>query len=454
MSIQSEITRLLGAKADMKTAIEGQGVTVPSATLVDGYPELITQIGGAVDLSHRTVFGEITAKQNTANSYVVKTAGTYKIPLVYGNGIKNSRVNAQAYTRQGDTYTADFVNHLGNTLTSPYIEKNTGCTAASAGLLWQTTSGMISSVSLVDGLNCRYLQFTVASVPTTNGLAVLWVKDANGDIMWSWTIWLTKEVQPNITLTNHTEIEYEMMGLPFGAIWDSGKTHYVVPHYQWGRKDPMVPAAAYNLTSNMTVYDISGNTYTEFGTYGVNNDADAGGTVRSVANSIKMPNKSFLVYDTTSYNWNNLSWFNNFWNAAETANSSIGDNQHSAVKTIYDPCPANHMLPASRFATGFTTTGGNTSTLSEFNVIGDWSNGWTMKKNSSDTVGLYFPAAGYRSRESGGLRYVGSYGNWWTFAPDSKTYAHYLYFHSTNVYPLYYYNRAHGFGVWPTKELN
>lgn len=44
MSIASEITRLQGAKADLKTAIEAKGVTVPSATKLDGYAALVGNI--------------------------------------------------------------------------------------------------------------------------------------------------------------------------------------------------------------------------------------------------------------------------------------------------------------------------------------------------------------------------------------------------------------------------
>lgn len=44
MSIAQEISRLTSAKADIKTAIEGKGVTVPSSTLLDGYADLIDQI--------------------------------------------------------------------------------------------------------------------------------------------------------------------------------------------------------------------------------------------------------------------------------------------------------------------------------------------------------------------------------------------------------------------------
>ena len=50
MSIQTELTRLTNAKAAIKTAIEGKGVTVPDATLLDGMAALIESIevgGGA-----------------------------------------------------------------------------------------------------------------------------------------------------------------------------------------------------------------------------------------------------------------------------------------------------------------------------------------------------------------------------------------------------------------------
>lgn len=44
MSIQTQIDRLASAKAAIKTAIEGKGVTVPDATLLDGMATLIESI--------------------------------------------------------------------------------------------------------------------------------------------------------------------------------------------------------------------------------------------------------------------------------------------------------------------------------------------------------------------------------------------------------------------------
>ena len=54
MSIQTELTRLQSAKAAIKTAIEGKGVTVPDSTLLNGMAALIERIeagGGGFEVS-------------------------------------------------------------------------------------------------------------------------------------------------------------------------------------------------------------------------------------------------------------------------------------------------------------------------------------------------------------------------------------------------------------------
>lgn len=57
MSIQTELTRLTNAKAAIKAAIEGKGVTVPDATLLDGMAALIESIeaGGGGKFASGTI---------------------------------------------------------------------------------------------------------------------------------------------------------------------------------------------------------------------------------------------------------------------------------------------------------------------------------------------------------------------------------------------------------------
>lgn len=50
MSISTEISRIQGAKANLKTSIEAKGVTVPSSTLISGYANLVDQISSGSGL--------------------------------------------------------------------------------------------------------------------------------------------------------------------------------------------------------------------------------------------------------------------------------------------------------------------------------------------------------------------------------------------------------------------
>ena len=62
MSIQTELTRITNAKAAIKSAIEGKGVTVPDGTLLDGMAALIESIetGGGGFENIQTVTGSFT----------------------------------------------------------------------------------------------------------------------------------------------------------------------------------------------------------------------------------------------------------------------------------------------------------------------------------------------------------------------------------------------------------
>ena len=67
MSIASEITRLQQAKADLKTAIEAKGVTVPASTTLDGYAALVDQIQTEPILPYDA---EVEYLQSTGNEYI------------------------------------------------------------------------------------------------------------------------------------------------------------------------------------------------------------------------------------------------------------------------------------------------------------------------------------------------------------------------------------------------
>ena len=66
MSIQTELTRIINAKAAIKTAVEGKGVTVPDGTLLDGMASLIESIeAGGVNYNSTIVTGSFTLAERT-----------------------------------------------------------------------------------------------------------------------------------------------------------------------------------------------------------------------------------------------------------------------------------------------------------------------------------------------------------------------------------------------------
>ncbi|MBR5835213.1 MAG: hypothetical protein IKY66_03520 [Bacteroidales bacterium] len=384
------------------------------------------------DLSMYDTDGSSLLGRSTANCYVIRAAGAYRFPIVYGNALKDGVANTAAYER--------FVNHLGNNITSPFIEGNANCMPKSAEICWQDEVDLLVNLEIVEGGDCKYIQFEVDSVPVTGANAVVAVKDGSGNIMWSWHIWVTSEDLTPVQITNGTPKVYDFMPVNIGWKWDSsdrlkGKN----PHFQWGRKDPFPCPRAYNSTSIITTY--GQRTFTT-------ENAETNAT--TIADAIKRPYSFFYGTEANSYKWEPDGRLD-LWCAG---NQSAGISDNVIVKTIYDPCPVGWKVPNARVYTGFTTTGSNTSDATQFNVVGAFTAGWFFKRNSDDTVGHFFAASGCRSRDSGGLYYVGGYGYCWCAVPGSAANGRYLNFYSGYVYPLSSNHRAYGFSVRAVRESN
>ena len=361
-----------------------------------------------IDLSLVDNAGNARASMTTANCYLIHKKGKYILPLVYGNAIKDGEVNTVAFAPGGnttDTYCANFVNHAGDAITEPWLTKSgsgvnagKGLTVTSAELLWQDRAGLITSVSI----NGDYLKFTVGSFG--GGNALIAVKDGSGTILWSWHIWATNDDLSNTTVVatgshNYTVAPVNLGWVPTGG---DGKQGYCT-YYQWGRKDPFIPAAAYDSGTNHTVYNISGATVT-----GLTYQAS---TTAKIADNIKNPT---YHYDNSSTYGPVTTKYYNMWDAQNTTTSNVTT---ATKKTIYDPCPPGFCVPTGNLYYFM----GNTSSRSDANWTTNQGKTWSATTYSSYTTGndLFFPAAGYRYYSSGRMSSVGSNGYYWSATPGS-----------------------------------
>ena len=115
MSIQTELTRITNAKAAIKTAIEGKGVTVPDGTMLDGMAALVESIeagGGGIQIyTKNIVFAEDVKSEYTVNVsdilftpdiktwwFVIKTSesdnhGLYATVYIHNGGNKIYKIS-------------------------------------------------------------------------------------------------------------------------------------------------------------------------------------------------------------------------------------------------------------------------------------------------------------------------------------------------------------------------
>lgn len=410
------------------------------------------------DLSLHTVSGA-DCSRTTANCYLVHAAGTYKLPLVYGNAIKNGVTNTTAFSpsgTNGDTFLTPFLNHADAGITDPWL-KNNGATPDGAKLIWQDVKGLIASV----GISGDYLTFTVSSTNIAEGNAVI-AATKSGTVVWSWHIWMTPETLSTQTSIAGNSYTYKVTPVNLGWV-NSGTISWtgyearsctvkitqfggqektfivsqspsktvtaskqgVNTYYQWGRKDPDIPAEAYNSSSNHKAYNISG----------VSVPPTLSPTSVAIGTTIQNPlihycNKSYKgPYSTNQYN---------LWDANNTITGQI---KTKTVKTIYDPCPPGFCIPTSDL---WYKMSGNNGT-------GNYKDGSWDKTNlgrlwTSNSPNVFFPASGYREHINGSISYVGSYSYYWSASPNSGDSGPTLYLKSGN-WNWWVCFRSYGFPV-------
>lgn len=327
------------------------------------------------DLSTHDENGSVIP-QTTANCYVVSAAGTYQLPLVYGNAMKNGSENRVAY--QG------FKDYQNRTISSPRITD-----ADNAVLVWSDGFFMFKDIHLDEAR--ENLVFTIDPDYMQQANAVLAVRDASNRIMWSWHIWVTerpvyteihtlqdlyddnntyKLMQCNLGWVDGKKVYYNQRDLTFRFTQaGSGKTAELKvtqkgetfdykdvgsTYYQWGRKDPLV------ALKNWDSYRYEDYRLHETGDPNYVYRYETGPT--SIGEAIQHPNVFYTRGTTGAADWNG-DHITTLWNADGGTLESI-----TSVKTIYDPSPRGFKVPMPRaFAVWVNGHKGDESTKGELN---------------------------------------------------------------------------------------
>ena len=349
------------------------------------------------DLSTHDENGGTIAK-TTANCYVVSAAGTYQLPLVYGNAIKNGSENRDAYQGCKD--------YLNSTISSSSI-----IGADNAVLVWSDGFFMFKDIHLDAGK--QNLVFTIDPDYMQQANAVLAVRDASNRIMWSWHIWVTERpvytqrhtlqdlfvssntyelMQCNLGWVDGKKVYYNQRDLTFRFTQaGSGKTAELKvtqegetfdykdvgsTYYQWGRKDPLV------ALKNWDSYRYEDYRLHETGDPDYVYRVETGPT--SIGNAIQHPNVFYTRGTTGSADWNG-DHTTTLWNADANGGTLKST---TSVKTIYDPSPRGFKVPMPRaFAIWVNGHEGDESTKGELN-------GYVFEDNVHNKYRVYPQANG------------------------------------------------------------
>ncbi|MBF1604117.1 MAG: fimbrillin family protein [Prevotella sp.] len=451
----AESGRATITKADLKDCLTEYNMVLQTATekgAAGNYYNLSNTNGG-------------DAIQNTANSYLISAPGYYRIPLVYGNAVKGGTTNESSYktAHTGTDVLSNFKDHLGNDITTPYINvQNASNPATQASIVWMDQQALVDGLSVTNNGDKSFVNFHVSAANIKNGNAVIAVKSADGTIMWSWHLWFDhSDALSTIACTNHEGDNFKVTKNILGyTIYKWKSTSYESPRvarmkieqevgngakksayititqspyaekeystalYQFGRKDA--------FPGTNTLYE---STFVE-----------NGGDNISIVNAIQNPG----TFYTDGNTWGTEYRYFNLWSMQTTSQT---DASKTLVKTVYDPCPVGFSMPPVKTFSGVTTTGTTNTNNKDINALGDWDQGWHFyAKDSSSPSTIYYPAIGSRTAKEGKLYGVKDRGYYWVGVPSSTSAGNNLDIRNTIVIPANNLNRAVGCSIRPVAQ--
>ena len=325
----------------------------------------------------------------SANCYIVSQSGTYKFRTVKGN----SSVSV------GQVTSAEVLWETFGTSTAP------------------SKGDLIRDASFADG----FVTFSMSGT-FRKGNAVVAAKDAAGNILWSWHIWLTDVPQGQAYRKNAGVMMDRNLGATSATPGDVGALGLL---YQWGRKDPFLGSSSTSSDTEAKSTITWPSTVSSYSSTG------------TVAYATAHPT-TFITYNSSNYDW------------YYSTGSSTDNTRWQSSKTIYDPCPAGWRVPDGGSSGVWSKAFGKSrywKTSSNWDSTNKGMNFSKTDKKLGSSGPIWYPASGYRSSSGGALLNVGSYGIYWSVSPGGE-FAYGLYLNNNgSVNPALYSDRAYGRAV-------
>ena len=306
-----------------------------------------------------------------ANCYIVSSEGLYKFKAVKGNSSES----------------------VGSVV--------------SASILWETfgTSevpeffDLLKAVCYKDG----YVVFQTAD-SFREGNAVIAAKDNNGNILWSWHIWMTDQPEGQVYYNNAGTMMDRHLGATSATPGDVGALGLF---YQWGRKDPFLGKSSIfeSIRAESTITWPSP----------VTTDSSIGTIEYATA------------YPTTFIrsSEDETDWFycTDLW----TTEPKDRWHRSNMAKSIYDPCPAGWRVPDG-------SVWGDALGTNSLNYTPDLTNnGFDFSGKLGSATTIWYPATGWYDHASSGSDLVTSH-IWSAFSHQLNNVSYILEFYVDDAY--------------------
>ena len=338
----------------------------------------------------------------TANCYIVSKSGAYMIKATKGNS-------------------------------SESVE------AVTAEVLWESfgTSVTPSVGDLIQHATYKdnYICFNVHE-DFKEGNAVIAAKDADGEIVWSWHIWMTDQPQEHVYYNNAGTMMDRNLGATSATPGDVGALGL---HYQWGRKDPF-------LGSSSISEDVEAKSTIEW-----ESPVYSSSSTGTIDYAIAHPT-TFIVSSVSSNN-NYYDWYYNGYSDYTRWTGS------GREKSIYDPCPLGWRVPYGKPESYYegniwSKALGSKSSFTDSSLYDSTNKGINFSGKFGSASSIWYPVHFFRDASFGSIWHSGA-SNYWSGSTTSGAY-YYSYAFGLNEYgavvPFCEISRAQGAYVRCLKE--